>query len=68
MSDSDPAVMTIDEVAELLRVPKSSIYRLAQRGEIPSRKVGRHWRFHRETLEQWLKERHKPQESPDENQ
>ncbi len=52
----DPKVMTVDEVCEYLRVPKSSLYRLAQTGKIPCQKVGKHWRFHREAIDKWLKE------------
>jgi len=43
-------MMTVDEVATYLKIPKSSIYKLAQEGKIPCQKVGRHWRFHRETI------------------
>jgi len=30
------------------------VYKLAQAGKIPAQKVGRHWRFHRPTLIQWI--------------
>ena len=56
MVHKDPEVMTVDEVCEYLRVPKSSLYRLAQTGKIPCQKVGKHWRFHREAIDKWLKE------------
>jgi len=56
MIRKDPEVMTVDEVCEYLRIPKSSLYRLAQGGRIPCQKVGKHWRFHREAIEKWLKE------------
>jgi excisionase family DNA binding protein len=46
--------MTIAEVAEYLRIPRGSVYKLAQRGRIPCQKVGRHWRFRREAIDQWL--------------
>lgn len=49
-----PAVMTVDEVAEYLRIPRASVYKLAQQARIPCQKVGRHWRFRREALERWL--------------
>ena len=48
------AVMTVDEVAEYLRIPRASVYKLAQRGRIPCQKVGRHWRFRREAVDRWL--------------
>jgi excisionase family DNA binding protein len=51
-------VMTVDEVAEYLRIPRASVYKLAQRGRIPCQKVGRHWRFRREAIDQWLDSDH----------
>jgi excisionase family DNA binding protein len=47
-------ILTIDEAAKLLKIPRSSIYKLAQEGNIPAHKVGRHWRFHRGTLVRWI--------------
>lgn len=46
--------MTIKEAAAYLRIPLSSTYKLAQDGKIPCQKVGRHWRFHKGALDQWL--------------
>ena len=54
MEATAPPVMTITEVAEYLRIPRASVYKLAQQGRIPCQKVGRHWRFRREAVEQWL--------------
>jgi len=51
-----PEVMTIDDLATYLQVSKSSLYKLAQDGRVPGKKVGRHWRFHRNAVEAWLKE------------
>lgn len=47
-------VLTIDELATYLKVSKSTLYKLAQEGKIPGQKVGKHWRFHRDVIEQWL--------------
>jgi excisionase family DNA binding protein len=47
-------VMTVEEIAQYLRIPKSSVYKLAQEDRIPCQKVGRHWRFHRVAIERWL--------------
>jgi len=49
-------IMTIDEVCQYLRIPKSSLYRLAQEGKIPCQKVGKHWRFRKEAIDRWLEE------------
>ena len=54
MNQCDSPVMTVDEVAAYLRIPRASVYKLAQKGKIPGQKVGRHWRFRRETIDQWL--------------
>ena len=47
-------ILDIDQLSQYLRVPKSTLYRLAAEGKIPSHKVGRHWRFRREAVDQWL--------------
>jgi excisionase family DNA binding protein len=51
----DPQVLTLTEVAALLRVPKSTVYKLAQNGKLPGFKVGKHWRFLLRDIEGWLK-------------
>lgn len=47
-------VMTAREVAELLKVPVSTIYELARRGELPASRLGRTWRFLRPRLKALL--------------
>lgn len=47
-------VLTIDDLADYLKISKSTLYKLAQEGALPGQKVGRHWRFHRDALKQWL--------------
>ena len=54
MKKQVPVVLTLNEVAEYLRIPRSTAYKLAQEGKIPGQKVGRHWRFHRAVVEDWL--------------
>lgn len=49
-----PQVMNVDEVAAYLRVATATVYRLAQRGEIPAAKVGRVWRFQKQVIDRWL--------------
>jgi excisionase family DNA binding protein len=50
-------IMKIEEAAEYLRIPLSSLYKLAQEGKIPCQKVGKHWRFRKETIDHWLDEK-----------
>ena len=47
-------VMTIDEVAAYLQLGRRSVYRLAQRGEIPGRKILGRWRFSVREIDAWL--------------
>ena len=47
-------VMTAAEVAELVRIPVSTVYELARRGQIPGHRIGRTWRFVRREIEEWL--------------
>ena len=49
-----PDVMTIDELAAYLQLSKSTLYKLAQEGKVPGQKVGKHWRFRKETVDLWL--------------
>jgi putative molybdopterin biosynthesis protein len=44
-------VMTAAEVARLLALPKSTVYELARRGELPCARLGRTIRFLREDIE-----------------
>ena len=54
MDSSESEIMTIEDVALYLRIPISSAYKLAQDGKIPAQKIGKHWRFHRQTLINWV--------------
>ena len=51
---SIPSLLTIEEVAEFLRVSKTSVYRLVERRELPFHRVGRTLRFTRKDLETYL--------------
>lgn len=56
MPSDQPDVLTVTELAAYLKVPKSTVYKLAQEGRVPAQKVGRHWRFRREAIDCWLEE------------
>jgi len=51
------ALMTVKEVAAMLRLSAASIYTMAQKGQIPAIKLGGSWRFERKTMEQFLASR-----------
>ena len=52
--DPDPDILTVGEVARLLRVSVDTVRREAAKGLLPARRVGREWRFHRQALLKWL--------------
>jgi len=52
MQDS-AKVLTVNELAEYLRVHRSTIYRLLKKGQLPGFKIGSDWRFNIEAIDQW---------------
>ena len=52
---SEP-LLTADDVAELLRVPRSTVYELTRTRRLPFVKVGRRTLFVRVDLESWVVE------------
>lgn len=52
-----PAIMTIEEVAEYLRVSERTVYDWASKGEIPCGKIGTAWRFKSSDIEAWVNKR-----------
>lgn len=49
-------ILTLQEVAEYLKLAEKTAYRLAAEGKLPGFKVGGAWRFKREDLEAWIEE------------
>ena len=54
---TDGEILTVMEVARFLRVPKSTVYKLARIGELPASKIGKHWRFLRRDIHEWMHSR-----------
>jgi PTS system nitrogen regulatory IIA component len=54
---AEDAILTIEEVARYLRVSERTVYDWAQKGEIPSGKIGTVWRFKKTEIEQWVNDR-----------
>ncbi|MDR1174429.1 MAG: PTS sugar transporter subunit IIA [Treponema sp.] len=53
----DDDILTIEEVAKYLRVSERTVYDWAQKGEIPSGKIGTVWRFKKSDIEKWVDDR-----------
>ena len=57
MVSTDGEILTVMDVARFLRVPKSTVYKLARVGELPASKIGKHWRFLRRDIHEWMHSR-----------
>lgn len=47
-------VLTIKEVAALLKLAEKTVYAMAQAGELPAFKIRGQWRIKRGELETWI--------------
>jgi excisionase family DNA binding protein len=54
MTEDDDRVFTIIELAKYLKIPKSTLYKLVRSGSVPCLKLGKHWRFHKDSIDAWL--------------
>jgi excisionase family DNA binding protein len=53
---NDHEILTLEEVAQYLRLKPQTIYKWAQEKKIPAVKLGKEWRFRRSILDRWLDE------------
>jgi len=51
---SQSPALTVRDVAAYLNVNEKTVYRLAQRRELPGFKVAGAWRFRPEDIEKWV--------------
>lgn len=51
---NEKQIMNAEEVSRWLRIPKSTLYKLCSKGDMPCTKIGRHWRFKKVVLETWF--------------
>lgn len=47
-------ILTLKEVADLLRVAEKTVYSMAQTKDLPAFKVRGQWRFRREDIDRWI--------------
>ena len=55
MATTPDEIMTMDELAEYLKISKSTLYKLATGNRLPGTKIGKRWRFHRGAIVEWLR-------------
>jgi excisionase family DNA binding protein len=53
-ADSHTEIMSIEELSCYLRIPKSTLYKLAQDGKLPGQKIGKQWRFGKQAIDRWI--------------
>ncbi len=56
-------ILTLEEVAEYLRLKPQTIYKWAQERRIPAVKLGKEWRFRRSIIDRWMNEQMLSEES-----
>ena len=47
-------LLGIEEACKLLDLTKHTIYKYARSGDLPACKMGNLWKFHRQSLENWI--------------
>jgi len=55
--DNNKEIMTVKEVADYLNIHPLTVQKYARAGKIPAFKIGTDWRFHKEYIEKWIKEK-----------
>jgi putative molybdopterin biosynthesis protein len=55
-----PRFLTVDEVADMTRLARATVYKLAASGEIPSQKMRRRLLFPAREIEAWIANEGKP--------
>ena len=46
----DSQIMTVEEVADFLKLSKITIYKLVKKGQLPGFRVGNSWRFRKDKI------------------
>lgn len=48
--------LTMEELAAYLKMSRTKLYAMTQKGEIPASKIGNQWRFDRDEIDKWMKQ------------
>ena len=51
---ADIKVYTLDEVADILKVSRRTLYNYIKEGKLPAVKMGKYWRVSQDTLEAFI--------------
>ena len=59
-STQNKELLSAEDVAELVGIKETTVWRWCREGRLPCLKVGKHWRIRRETLENFLEQSERP--------
>ena len=54
MTEFESDIMTLEEVAQYLKLKPQTIYTWAQEKKIPAAKLGKEWRFRKSIIDEWI--------------
>jgi len=49
--------LTVDELCRYIKIAKPTVYKLLGKGRVPAAKVGRIWRFNKDSIDKWMAEK-----------
>lgn len=55
--EEDNVFFDVEGLSKYLHASQSTVYKLAQNGELPCKKMGRQWRFCRSEIDRWIANR-----------
>jgi excisionase family DNA binding protein len=53
----DQMLLRVDEAAHMLRIPRSRLYQMLSRGDVPAVRLGRSLRVPADALKRWVEDR-----------
>ena len=57
MSKKEKEILDAKDVSDYLHVHLFTVHKYAREGKIPAFKIGADWRFHRKSIDKWIREK-----------
>lgn len=57
MGKKEKEILDAKDVSDYLHVHLFTVHKYAREGKIPAFKIGADWRFHRKSIEKWIREK-----------
>lgn len=65
MAKKEKEILDAKDVSDYLHVHLFTVHKYAREGKIPAFKIGADWRFHRKSIEKWIREKEQSNISKD---